>query len=161
MKTIVESPMIDRLFSYGTLQVPEVMQAVTGRTYEGLLADLPGYAVYTVNQAEYPGVVPQAGSKAPGTLYIGVAPQQLKALDVFEGDLYERRLLEVVTSDGHKSAAWVYVVPARLGSRLSSRPWSLRHFVTHDFQKFWGGYVRKRQAEANQSAQPNSEPGQD
>jgi gamma-glutamylcyclotransferase (GGCT)/AIG2-like uncharacterized protein YtfP len=161
MKTIVESPMIDRLFSYGTLQVPEVMQTVTGRTYEGLPAELPGYAVYTVNQAEYPGVAPQAGSKTAGTLYVGVAPQQLKALDVFEGDLYERRLLEVVTSDGQKSAAWVYVVPARLSSRLSSRPWSLRHFLTHDFQKFWDGYVSKRRAALDQRAQQHSEPDQD
>jgi gamma-glutamylcyclotransferase (GGCT)/AIG2-like uncharacterized protein YtfP len=161
MKTIVEPPMIDRLFSYGTLQVAKVMQAVTGRIYEGLPADLPGYAVYRVKGAEYPGVVPQAGSKAAGTLYVGVAPHQLKALDIFEGDLYERRLLEVVTSDGQKTAAWVYVVPARLGSRLSSRPWSLKHFLTHDFQKFWDGYVSARTAAVDQSAQQDSEPDQD
>jgi len=64
---------MNRLFCYGTLQVPEVIQTVTGRIYTGKSATLDGYARYRVKNTEYPGIIRVAGCKTKGFLYENVS----------------------------------------------------------------------------------------
>jgi gamma-glutamylcyclotransferase (GGCT)/AIG2-like uncharacterized protein YtfP len=45
------------LFTYGTLMFPEVWQAVVGRQFETTPAQLPGYEIYRVAGALYPGII--------------------------------------------------------------------------------------------------------
>ena len=45
------------LFTYGTLMFPEVWQAVVGKDFETTPAQLPGYQIFRVRDAVYPGII--------------------------------------------------------------------------------------------------------
>ena len=136
--------MKNRLFCYGTLQIPEVMKAVTGQTFPGESARLPGHAIYRVKDAEYPGVIESADSQTSGVLYSGVNDEDLKVLDLFEGDLYERRLLKVNTKDSKSYHAWVYVISPKNRTHLTREAWHLKTFVKKGLDTFMKYYVDDR-----------------
>ncbi|MEW6269813.1 MAG: gamma-glutamylcyclotransferase family protein [Thermodesulfobacteriota bacterium] len=117
------------IFTYGTLTFPDVMQAVTGRTFASLPATLAGYACRAVRGAVYPGAVQHAGATTDGVLWQGVDETSLARLDRFEGELYERREVTVVARDGARHAAQVYVVRAAHASRLAPEPWDRERFA--------------------------------
>ncbi len=136
--------MKNRLFCYGTLQLPEVMKAVTGQTYHGVSARLPGYAIYRVKDVEYPGVIEAPDNKTSGVLYRGVSDEDLKVLDLFEGELYERSLLEVKAKDGKSYHAWVYVISLKNRTYLTQETWHLKTFMKKGFDTFMKYYVNGR-----------------
>jgi gamma-glutamylcyclotransferase (GGCT)/AIG2-like uncharacterized protein YtfP len=143
------------IFCYGTLQVPDVMRAVTGRVYEGEKASLSGYAMYKVKNTEYPGIVPLAGGETQGTLYSGLSEEELKVLDAFEGDFYARRSVEVLLQQGKTATAWVYVIRKKHQGVLSDEPWHLEEFLSEGFRSFMDGYVYGRKSEyAPEDQQP-------
>jgi gamma-glutamylcyclotransferase (GGCT)/AIG2-like uncharacterized protein YtfP len=45
------------LFTYGTLMFPEVWQAVVGRQFESTPAVAPGYQIFRVKDAVFPGII--------------------------------------------------------------------------------------------------------
>ena len=51
------------LFAYGTLLVPRIWRAVTGCDCPSQPATLPGFAIYRVKDADFPGIV-SAGRKS-------------------------------------------------------------------------------------------------
>jgi gamma-glutamylcyclotransferase (GGCT)/AIG2-like uncharacterized protein YtfP len=135
---------VHRIFCYGTLQVPEVMKAVTGRLYEGEKALLPGYAMYRVKDAEYPGIVPSYKGETEGTLCSGLTDEDLKVLDAFEGNFYARHSVEVHLRDGRITTAWVYVIREEYERVLSDELWHLDRFLKEGFRSFMDGYVHAR-----------------
>ena len=136
--------MTDRLFSYGTLQLPEVMRAVIGQTYPGVNARLPGYALYRVKDAVYPGIIESPDDETSGILYRGMNDEDLKVLDLFEGELYERRLVQVNTEDGKSYDAWVYVISLKNKSYLTQETWHLKIFIKEGLDTFMKSYVNGR-----------------
>jgi len=134
----------NRLFCYGTLQIPEVMKAVTGQIYTGVNARLPGYAIYRVKDAEYPGIIEAPDDETSGVLYHGVSDEDLRVLDLFEGELYDRRLLEVITADGKSDHAWVYVISPKNKNYLTNESWHLKTFIEKGFDTFMKYYVNDR-----------------
>ena len=135
---------MNRLFCYGTLQVPEVIRAVTGRTYPGRPAILRGYAIYKVKNAEYPGIIRSAGDETRGIVYDDVSHHDLKVLDLFEGDLYRRRSLGVDLEGGDLRNAWCYVIRDSKKSLLSGETWRLEDFLDNGLESFMSGYVEGR-----------------
>ena len=133
------------LFCYGTLQVPEVIRAVTGQTFAGQQATLQGYAIYRVKDAEYPGIVRSDNDDVGGILYKNVADKSMKVLDLFEGDLYRRQLQCVETVDGMISKAWCYVIRDENKGLLTADTWRLADFLANGLESFMAGYVRGRQ----------------
>jgi gamma-glutamylcyclotransferase (GGCT)/AIG2-like uncharacterized protein YtfP len=119
-----------RVFAYGTLELPELVLAITGRRFEAEPARLDGFARSMVRGAAYPGIAPQPGARTDGTLYRGVDEASLAALDRFEGDLYERRELPVATDAGERCAACVWVVRADRRDVLTGAPWDRERFRT-------------------------------
>jgi gamma-glutamylcyclotransferase (GGCT)/AIG2-like uncharacterized protein YtfP len=117
-----------RLFAYGTLQIPDVLRAVTGRAFPSEPARLAGHARYRVNGRPYPGLCREPGSEAEGLLYCGLDEDALQRLDAFEDDFYRRQTLKVATLAGEIVAAEVYVVPPEQESILIRAPWSLEAF---------------------------------
>jgi gamma-glutamylcyclotransferase (GGCT)/AIG2-like uncharacterized protein YtfP len=120
------------------------MRAVTGQTYHGVNARLPGYAIYRVKDAEYPGIIDSFGNEASGVLYRGVNDEDLMVLDLFEGELYERRLLAVISEDGKTNQAWVYVISENHKAILTTEPWKLTTFLEKGFDTFMKNYVNGR-----------------
>jgi gamma-glutamylcyclotransferase (GGCT)/AIG2-like uncharacterized protein YtfP len=45
------------LFTYGTLMFPEVWRVVVGKDFESTPAQLPGYQIFRVRDAVYPGII--------------------------------------------------------------------------------------------------------
>lgn len=93
------------LFVYGTLQFPEVLVALLGRTLHGRPAWLPDHARLGVRGEVFPGLVPRAGATTAGLLYEDVDAATLLRLDAFEGELYERRRVVVRADPTSRRAA--------------------------------------------------------
>ena len=107
---------------------------------------MKGYGIFRVKDAEYPGIVrtDADSSQVGGILYENVADDQLKVLDLFEGDLYRRQLLDVIPESGITRKAWCYVIRDENKSLLTGEPWLLSDFLEHGLQKFMTGYVQAR-----------------
>ena len=105
------------LFSYGTLQDPNVQLANFGRLLDGSPDRLPGYETGWVQITDpeviaesgldrHPIVRPSdaAGAGVDGTLF-RITQAEIEAADVYEADDYRR--VEVVLTSGR--TAWVYI----------------------------------------------------
>lgn len=129
---------VECVFVYGTLTVPRVMRAVTGREFRLVPARLPGYACFRVRGAVYPGVVESAGEVTQGFVCDGVDARRLARLDRFEGPAYERRRVTVWVEPEDSREVWVWVIRPEYCSLLSDEPWDRDRFVRHDLQSFLG-----------------------
>ena len=116
------------VFAYGTLQVPSIMAAVTGIQPRFEEAILPGYACYRMKHRVYPGAIPCNDGYISGRLYLDINDVMLKYLDAFEDVLYERQLLEVMTSRNTRVNALVYVVVEEYRQLLKSESWDIEEF---------------------------------
>ena len=106
-----ELDMVHSLFSYGTLQIPEVMKRVTGQYFPGIPGKLQDYARYKVKHAVYPGIIYSQASETRGLWCTGISHSTLEILDSFEGCLYEPGLHSIICDNGEIKEAWVYLVP--------------------------------------------------
>lgn len=134
------------VFTYGSLMIPRVMEAVCGHTFEAVDALLRGYARYTLRGETYPGLVPEAGVATDGVLWQGVDADSLRRLDVFEGDWYTRESVTVWTdltpgAEGQACEAQTYVLVPAQHFRVSRRRWSRDRFETRYLQRFLSTYV--------------------
>jgi gamma-glutamylcyclotransferase (GGCT)/AIG2-like uncharacterized protein YtfP len=117
------------LFAYGTLMFNEVFKHVTKAIVEGESALLEDYQRYYVKNAEYPGIIPEQGSSIKGVLFRDLSDQVWERLDIFEGDEYERVLLDVKTACDYNikiEPAWVYLYNRSMKSRLSNKIWNVK-----------------------------------
>jgi gamma-glutamylcyclotransferase (GGCT)/AIG2-like uncharacterized protein YtfP len=131
--------MSDALFTYGTLQIPEVMEAVAGRVLSWVGAEAPGFAQFRFTDRIYPGMIPRAGSTTQGRVYIPLSLDVWKILDRFEDPIYRRSLIEVYQADGSSMTAHAYILPADQQHLLSSDPWQMAWFVETQLE----GYVNR------------------
>ena len=133
------------VFTYGSLMIPRVMEAVCGRTFDALDALLQGYARYALRGETYPGLVPEDAVATEGVLWQGVDADSLRRLDVFEGDWYTRESVTVLTGAGSEELACeaqTYVLVPAQHFRVSRRRWSRDRFETRYLQRFLSSYVR-------------------
>ena len=111
--------MSETLFSYGTLQQPEVQLATYGRTLSGTVDALRGYLLVPLEISD-PHVVAISGKAvhtiacATGSpddhirgMLFEISKAELHAADAYEVAVYAR--VEVVLESGR--TAWVYVGP--------------------------------------------------
>jgi hypothetical protein len=106
-----------RLFSYGTLQLPDVQRATFGRLLDGRPDAIVGFRLETLTITD-PDVIATSGSdqhpvliaadgagaEVEGTVF-DLTAEQLRAADAYEVADYTR--VEVPLRSGQ--AAWVYV----------------------------------------------------
>lgn len=109
----------ERLFSYGTLQLPAVQQANFGRLLEGTPDTLIGYLLDKLEITDEE-VIAESGERfhwiavktgraedrVPGVIF-EITAEELAAADVYEAEEYAR--VEEAFESGAK--AWVYVKP--------------------------------------------------
>jgi gamma-glutamylcyclotransferase (GGCT)/AIG2-like uncharacterized protein YtfP len=119
-------PAARNVFTYGTLLLAEVMEAVAGRRFASVPARLDGFERVRVRGAVYPGAR-AAEASIDGVLWLDVDEASLARLDRFEGDTYERRHLVVGTADGPRDAQ-AYVVPPANEHLLEPASWDLEGF---------------------------------
>jgi hypothetical protein len=115
-----DAPASILLFSYGTLQMPDVQRATYGRLLAGRPAALTGYALcpLVISDAEVVRIsglavhsiacrTGDSADRIPGTVF-SLTPAELEATDAYEVDVYAR--IEVALDSGCR--AFVYVGPA-------------------------------------------------
>lgn len=124
------------LFSYGTLEIPEVMAAITGRTFPSTSAVLPDHARFLLLGETYPGVFHSYRAEVTGVLYQGVDPDSLALLDLFEGEFYNRKTVHVMTLSRSRVRAEAYLVPPNHEVLLSQQPWEREDFVARHLNGF-------------------------
>jgi gamma-glutamylcyclotransferase (GGCT)/AIG2-like uncharacterized protein YtfP len=127
-------------FTYGSLMDEDIMSAVAGVRAAPCSATLDGYRRHPVIGAEYPGMVARAGHQVRGVLYLDLPPAAWPRLDRFEGEEYERRIVEVVLADGTVTRAWTYVFRDELASRLGDGDWDFARFLLEGKTRFVSGY---------------------
>jgi gamma-glutamylcyclotransferase (GGCT)/AIG2-like uncharacterized protein YtfP len=129
------------LFFFGTLMDPDVLGLVIGRPVARAAlepARLSGFRRLRVEGASYPMLVADPQGVVEGRLWRGATAADLRRLDAYEGEGYERVPIEVETASGERLRAEVYLArPGRL--RPSGEPWDLaswqarfkRHYLAH------------------------------
>ena len=123
------------LFTYGSLVFPEVMSAVTGRTFESCDATLRDHRRRLLHGLIYPGIRFASGEVTDGRLYLDLDRSALASLDDFEGDEYERRTVVVGVASGLLSAEAYVLGPAHHSLQTSS-PWDPQRFVASHLRRY-------------------------
>lgn len=115
------------LYTYGTLQLPQIMSQIVGRPVFGRPARLAGFARFCIRDRVYPAIIQSPGAEVEGVLYEQLTAEELARLDDYEGPIYERRTVEIDAA-GTRLSACTYVLRPEHGARLSSEPWELDVF---------------------------------
>jgi gamma-glutamylcyclotransferase (GGCT)/AIG2-like uncharacterized protein YtfP len=124
------------IFAYGTLMIPSVMVAVTGRHFRSQKAILRDYARFTVKRESYPGIIPVTDAITEGIIYFNVDEFSLEQLDTFEGDLYQRTRIRVETEEKEMQNAEAYVIQSKYLGYLSLKEWDVNEFIKKDLEMF-------------------------
>lgn len=125
-----------RLFAYGTLMLPEVMEVVAGRRGGALPAVLRDHRRRLIRGAVYPALLPAAGESVAGVLWEGLDAGALGRLDRFEGPLYERALLRVTLASGEEREAFVYRLLPAHHTLASGEEWDEADFRARSLGAF-------------------------
>jgi len=130
-----------RLFCYGTLQYPDIMRQVSGVHAVGLPVVLENYGCYTVRGEVFPGIVPEPGAHTRGMVYNGLGEAQLRRLDDFERDFYQRQRVVVSDPDERPMQAWAYVVRPDARAMLTDEHWDKGLFELLHMNQFLHGFT--------------------
>lgn len=140
-RTDTDHPPVTTCFTYGSLMCEDIMHAVCGSQSAHCQATLHDYRRHPVIGAEYPGMLPYAGSQVQGVLYLDLPLSAWPRLDRFEGDEYDRRIVDVTLSDGSRLQAWTYVFRDALAHRLGTGDWDFARFLREGKARFVSDYV--------------------
>lgn len=115
------------LFVYGTLQLPEKLQSLLGRVPSLELATLHDYRCGLVARADFPGIVPQQDSVVNGQVLAPLDQSELEILDQYEGELYQRLRVTVMTARGPVNV-WVYAIVPWARGRVTQQVWTVEAY---------------------------------
>jgi len=127
---------MQKLFVYGTLEIPQVVKKLLGTVPIAQPAILQDYARFLLINRDYPGIVRQTGQQVEGILYRGVTPKHLRILDRYEDDIYQRCTVKLITEESNTEQAWAYVIPDRYKHLLTQAPWNKNQFVKLHLKRF-------------------------
>jgi len=102
---------MDRLFAYGTLLGHGSMRGIIGRRPRSRPATLPGFRTVAHPNGPWLLALPDPGGRILGRLFEGLEPEEIRALDEYEGvreGLY-RRSMETVQVGRERLQAWAYI----------------------------------------------------
>ena len=127
------------LFTYGTLMFPEVWHRIDVGDFPSEPATLPGFAIYRVKDAVFPGMVrAEPDSHVEGIVYRDLTDDALFELDAYESDFYDR--IPVIAAGQHGLIdCTAYVVPNSHRSALTNQPWSREWFAEHQLERYLNG----------------------
>lgn len=121
-----------RLFVYGTLQHPPLLEHLLGRAPALEPAAVAGWRAARLHGRVYPGLVPAPGGSASGHV-VEVDDGELAVLDRFEGPQYERITVSVGGDD-----VWAWRLRDEHVGLALDDDWVLDRFVADDASAFLG-----------------------
>lgn len=126
----------EAVFTYGSLEFADVMEAVTGRRFAADAALLEGHRRRLLRGRVYPAIVPAAGERTDGTLYHGIDAGSLGVLDEFESDVYDRVIVQVKTLAGLETPAHAWVLRPAHVELLGLDEWDRERFLREHHTSF-------------------------
>jgi gamma-glutamylcyclotransferase (GGCT)/AIG2-like uncharacterized protein YtfP len=112
------------LFVYGTLMWEETQRALLGRSPQTVDALLYDYRRLKIRRESYPGIKKSPGYSVNGKLLLGLTEEELRVLDQYEGEEYERIEVRVKTPEGEFIDAFVYVIKDEFSDILKDEEWN-------------------------------------
>lgn len=128
------------LFTYGSLMCSDIMFPVADCRCGYTRAILKDFFRSGIKYEEYPGIIPQPGGLVTGIVYFNLPLPAIRRLDIFEGDLYVRQHIQVVTEGYGKLEAMTYVIKPEHIELLTNKEWSYEHFLASGKTKFKDAY---------------------
>ena len=116
------------LFTYGTLEIPEVMEAVTCKSLASAEAWAKGFTKFLLKGRIYPGMTALPGATCSGRVYYHIDRRTLEILDAFEDEVYIRERIEVEVQEGRSLEAYAYLIPPHYRDCLTSILWQPDEF---------------------------------
>lgn len=116
------------VFTYGTLEIREVMEAVTGRSLASVEARAKGFAKFLLKGRIYPGMIAFPGAVCSGRVYYHLDRRTLETLDAFEDEVYSRERIEVEVEGGQFLQADAYLIRPQDRECLTTIPWQPDEF---------------------------------
>ncbi len=129
------------LFTYGSLMCSDIMYQVAGYRADFVSATLKDFKRSTIYGEEYPGIAAHPGAEVKGVLYLGLPPEAIERLDIFEGEQYSRQEVHVVTEQSPPGKAMTYIIKPAYSGLLTGEPWSYEHFLAVGKVKFLQAYL--------------------
>jgi len=126
------------LFTYGSLMFEDVWNRLVKGNYLSQKATLRGYARRSVKGDEYP-VIFQADELVEGVVYYDISEEDRIILDIFEGEYYERKEVELLVKN-ELIRACVYVLKEEYFDIIDPKPWSEALFATEGIKRFLANY---------------------
>jgi gamma-glutamylcyclotransferase (GGCT)/AIG2-like uncharacterized protein YtfP len=142
------------VFTYGTLAIPSVMEAVTGHRFRSRETELDGFVRLRLRGRIYPAAIERPGSRIAGRVYEDVDPATLARLDRFEGRSYERREAPVLLPGGGEVPANLYVLAPAGHGELLEEPWDPAEFARVHLAAYLRSCAAFRAREEARSAAP-------
>jgi gamma-glutamylcyclotransferase (GGCT)/AIG2-like uncharacterized protein YtfP len=124
------------LFTYGSLMCSDIFSKVAGCQAEFTEATLYNFFRSKIRSREYPGIIPRPETSVPGILYFNLSSQALERLDAFEGELYLRENVQVMTEHRVFVSAMTYVIKPQHRDILTDKAWSYNEFLAVGKAKF-------------------------
>jgi len=129
------------LFTYGSLMFEPVWSRLTQGQYVRRPARLHGFARRKVRHDVYPVVFPSQDSAwVDGMVYLDVSKEDIKRLDHFEGEFYDRQEHMTIVEGGEKVTAAVYVLKDHYHYIIDSANWDPDWFAQEGLPTFLGHY---------------------
>ena len=147
------------IFIYGTLCSPQVVEVLLGRSIPAIhmpRARLQGYARCPVRNCVFPGTIPtpdQPNNHVDGFLLENLSSVECELLDYFEGDEYDKRIVQVRRDDNPETTvpAELYVWKSHLIEELErDRQWTYEMFCKNHLDWYLENTVRPCRKEMEQ-----------
>lgn len=130
------------VFTYGSLMFGEVFERIVRHRYHSQHAYVRHFKRTVIRNHAYPVVLPSYGHRLDGELYFDVKHTDLRRLDIFEGEYYQRQQTRVTLGDTHQQVrADIYVLKPAFRHLASARPWSADNFRRHHLRRFARTYL--------------------
>ncbi len=128
------------LFTYGSLMCSDIMAKVADCRPNCTPATLHDFFRAKVHNEEYPGIVPLQDSMVAGLLYLGLTAEALDRLDIFEGEMYQRQEVALLTENNPRTKAMTYVIKPEYRHLLTDKEWNFSEFLSTGKEKFEKSY---------------------
>jgi hypothetical protein len=127
------------LFVYGQLMFAEVMQRITGHTYEFTSAELHGFGRFRLKNDVLAGLSDFPDHNTDGIVYRAIGPEAAAAIDRCVGERFERIEVTAQTEDGQWVDCDTHVLRPDKRSLLSSQEWDELDFRDDHLKAYLAG----------------------
>jgi len=122
--------MINNVFAYGTLMLPEIQKALTGKEFFMQKAKLNNYKRFSkprTNRYRGPAIIEDKNSFVEGKILFNLDTRSRNIIDSYEGKEYGKKFVKVIV-DNKKIQAITYVASKELKQKLDGE-WKIEIFI--------------------------------